>query len=409
MERTMRNGGLDLLLVLTVVLALGTIIQDYRFDSSMARDRAAAAVLDRELGSLEVTVAHLSAAATSSLALDQAPEVWTRQISDLAGQLDAAVSDLRASSTNPDVRMRYDAATSALADVLTIDRRARDALRSNQRSLAAGLVRVDSRDAADRLAGELAAARAAEDAARTLRLTRLARLRFGMNAVTIGWVVLVALYASRLAKHPAVSPAATMAQMLRELPPPVKAPAPVRAASPPPPAPAPAATPAPAPAPAPSPAVHLSAAADLCVDLARLIDSRDLPALLERTVKVLEAKGVIIWTADRDGTSLRPSLTHGYSERVLARLGTLRPDGDNVTSLSFRSASPQTMSGMAPGEPGAIAVPLLTAAGCTGVLAVEVRDSNPASELTALATIIAAQFSTLIGPGDRQVPQAAEA
>jgi hypothetical protein len=29
--------------------------------------------------------------------------------------------------------------------------------------------------------------------------------------------------------------------------------------------------------------------------------------------------------------------------------------------------------------------------------------------LTALATIIAAQFSTLIGPGDRQVPQAAEA
>jgi hypothetical protein len=67
------------------------------------------------------------------------------------------------------------------------------------------------------------------------------------------------------------------------------------------------------------------------------------------------------------------------------------------------------MSGASPGAPGAIAVPLMTAAGCTGVLAVEVRDSKPASELTALASIIAAQFSTLIGPGDRQVTHAAEA
>lgn len=397
----MRNGGLDLLLVLTVILALGTIIQDYRFDSSGARERAAAATLDRELGSLEVAVAHLSAAATGYLAVDQATDVWARQVADLAGQIDGAVTDLRASSTNPEVRARYDAATAALADVLTIDRRARDALRSNQRSLAAGLVRVDSRESADRLAGELAAARAAENAALTQRLARLARLRFGMNAVALGWVVLVAVYASRLVKRTAASPAATMAQMLRELPPPVKPPAPVRAATPP--------APPPLPPPAPAPALHLEAAADLCVDLARLIDGRDLPALLERTVKVLEAKGAIIWTADRDGTTLRPSLTHGYSDKVLGRLGTLRPEDDNVTSLSFRSARPQTMSGATADAAGAIAVPLITASGCTGVLAVEVRSSKPISELTALATIIAAQFSTLIGPGDRPVVQAAEA
>ncbi len=409
----MRSGGLDLLLVLTVVLALAAIVQDYRFDASMARERAAASVLDRELGSLDVSVAHLSTAATGYLATDQTPDVWTRQVSDVASQIDAAITTLRAATDNPEVRARYDAATTALADVLTIDRRAREAIRNNQRSLAVGLVRVDSREAADQLAAELSAARTIEDAGLTARLTRLARLRFAMNAGVLAWAVLVAIYAGRLARRPAASPAATMAQMLRDLPPPVKTPVAVRAAPAPGPSPPPAAPPpAPAPAPAPveaAPAVHLAAAADLCVDLARLIDDRDLPGLLARTVNVLDAKGVIIWTADPEGASLRPSLTHGYTEKVLARLGSLPPDGDNVTSLSFRSASTQTMSGGSPGAPGAIAVPLMTAAGCAGVLSVEVLDSKPTAELTALATIIAAQFSTLIGPSDRPVSQAAEA
>ena len=64
MERTMRNGGLDLLLVLTVLFAVGTIIQDYRFDSSNARERAAATAIDRQLGSLDVAVAEMAASST---------------------------------------------------------------------------------------------------------------------------------------------------------------------------------------------------------------------------------------------------------------------------------------------------------------------------------------------------------
>ncbi len=396
----MRNGGLDLLLVLTVILALGTIVQDYRFDSSIARERAAATAIDRQLGSLDVAVAEMAAAATGAV-IDPTNDAWSRRAADLAARIETTVGDLRATSTNPAVRARYDAAVTALADVLTIDRRARDALRNNQRSLAAGLVRVDSREAADRLAGELAAARAEEDAAVSVRLARLARLRFGMNAIAIAWVVVVALYAGQLAKRPAGSPAATMAQMLRDLPPPVKppAPAPVRAAPP---------LPSPPLAPPPPP-VHLAAAADLCVDLARLIDSRDLPSLLERTAKVLEAKGVIVWTVDRAGASLRPTLAHGYSEKVLERLGTLRTDEDNVTSLAFRSGCTQTMNGAAPQAAGAIAVPLMTASGCTGVLAVEVREAKPAADLTAITTILAAQFSTLVGPGNESSAEAAHA
>jgi hypothetical protein len=201
MERTMRNGGLDLLLVLTVILALGTHIQYYRFDSSIARERAAATAIDRELGALEVAVADLRTASTGSLAADQSSEGWTRQVSELAGDIERRTADLRRDSTTGGVRERYDAATAALADVLTIDRRARDALANHQRALAAGLIRVDGRDATERLAGELAEARAAEADALDVRVARLSRLRFGMNAIALGWVMVVALYAGRLARR----------------------------------------------------------------------------------------------------------------------------------------------------------------------------------------------------------------
>jgi hypothetical protein len=137
------------------------------------------------------------------------------------------------------------------------------------------------------------------------------------------------------------------------------------------------------------------------------MDERDIPGLLERTAKVLEAKGVIIWVIDHEGQALQPSLSHGYSERTLARLGTLPVTADNVTSLSFRSMRPETMQG-APGSAGAIAVPLVTAEGCTGVMSAEVKDSKPPVEAIAVAKIIAAQFATLIAPAE-PAARAAEA
>ncbi len=145
------------------------------------------------------------------------------------------------------------------------------------------------------------------------------------------------------------------------------------------------------------------------MDLARVMDSRDVPALLERVARVLDAKGVIVWMVDGAGGVLHPSLSHGYTEKVLNRLGTLEVDSDNVTSLAFRSVRPQIMSGASPGAAGAVAVPLVTAAGCSGVLAAELRDSKPAPELLALTRIVAAQFATLIAPAELNGARAAEA
>jgi FtsP/CotA-like multicopper oxidase with cupredoxin domain len=141
------------------------------------------------------------------------------------------------------------------------------------------------------------------------------------------------------------------------------------------------------------------------VDLARVMDSRDIPALLGRAANALEASGVVIWVASGDGQSLVPALTHGYSSKVVSRLGSLEVAADNITSACFRSARPQTMAGVGqPGATSAVAVPLITADGCNGVLAAELRVAKPPMEVMALARIIAAQFAAMVTPAEAAAP-----
>jgi GAF domain-containing protein len=155
--------------------------------------------------------------------------------------------------------------------------------------------------------------------------------------------------------------------------------------------------------------VSLGDAADLCVDLARILDSRDITALLERAAGVLDAKGVIVWAADTSGSVLQPSLAYGYPQQVIMRLGSLGTDADNVTSLAFRMKRLQVLPGAGSGTSGAIAVPLVTAAGCVGVLSAETRDPRPNPDVVAVTKIIAAQFAALIGPAGQHDARAAEA
>jgi hypothetical protein len=190
----------------------------------------------------------------------------------------------------------------------------------------------------------------------------------------------------------AASAAAAVAQMLRDLPPPVKPPAPSMTSAP---APKP-----PAPVPALS-ANDLTEAADLCVDLSRVLSSEDVPALLGRASNVLGATGLVVWVADERGDSLVPALWHGYSERVVAKMGPLDAGGDNITSVCFRTGRPQSMPGVGqPGATSAIAIPLVTAAGCHGVMAAELTAARPPVEGVALARIIAAQLAAMVAPSD---------
>jgi hypothetical protein len=151
-------------------------------------------------------------------------------------------------------------------------------------------------------------------------------------------------------------------------------------------------------------APELRAAADLCTDFARLLDPQELPALLDRAARLLDAQGLIVWIVDPAGHELRPTLAHGYSAQTLSRIPAIASDDDNATAAAFRHADLQTVktNGM---SPGAIVVPLLTPQGCIGAMAAEVRHGREASESArALARIVAAQIATLVSvvPPDQQ-------
>src|SRR5258708_6027367 len=144
--------------------------------------------------------------------------------------------------------------------------------------------------------------------------------------------------------------------------------------------------------------VDLGGMAALCVDLARIQKTPALPALLDRAAVILQASGIVLWIADPDGRELTPTVVHGYSPQLASRFGTISRDAENVTASAYRTGLLQTMKGDAISN-GAVAAPLITAAGSVGVMAAELKNGGEQDHaLLAATTIIAAQLATLVGP-----------
>lgn len=144
------------------------------------------------------------------------------------------------------------------------------------------------------------------------------------------------------------------------------------------------------------PSIHLAAVAALCTRLALAKQVREVTPVLADAVRLLDAVGLILWTWDRRAAALRPAISHGYSDQVLAQLPRVRPDADNAIAWAFRSADVHVVEGSERAT-GAVASPLMTPAGCAGVLALELRHGAERSDgVRALAAILAAQLATLV-------------
>jgi len=156
----------------------------------------------------------------------------------------------------------------------------------------------------------------------------------------------------------------------------------------------------------PSRTPDLKMVADICSSLALVGDARELQGLLERTAKALDASGLIIWMPDGPGGPLRQVLAHGYAPLALACMGRIDPASDNATATAFRTRTVLVV----PSEPlasGAIVAPLITADGCSGAMAVELRRGVETTDhLRAVATIFSAQLATLFTPTAPATPTA---
>jgi len=177
-----------------------------------------------------------------------------------------------------------------------------------------------------------------------------------------------------------ISPIATVSSLLRRG---------SRSAAPP-----PSSRPAPTSRPAPS----FLDFSDLCTSVGRLPDRRGLPPLLADAVRVLDAVGLVVWAWDARAASLKAALANGYSDEAIAQLPEVPSDAPNAVAEAFRTREACVIPGGA-GLTGAVAVPLMGPAGCTGVLAIEVHNGCEHLEsVRAFAAILAAQLVGLVGP-----------
>jgi CHASE3 domain sensor protein len=392
---------------------------------SLARAQTAeAGSFDASARAAERVLLDIRAAQRAYVAAGQGGDFWAARVAQSVEGMRKATTALRADATTVQARTSLDEILSTVNDFVRIDKRAVEYVRRDQRLLASDVIFADGLELTDAALTSLEQARTAEAAARA-EIVDTARRR-GIFAITAGAaaaVLAVLLLLPNPSKTAGIgarsatiqatdrqrtdsAPAAEGEAWSR----PRRAAVPVEgeaqgstAAS---------ATEegssAPAQQPAPRSAEQSAlvesantdfiGVASLCVDLARVVDTRALPSLLDRAAFILDASGIILWIADPDGRELNPIFAQGYPQQLVNRLGTIPRDAENATAAAFRTSLLQTV--MADEiSVGAIAAPLVTPGGCVGVMAAEVRhDSERQDMKLAAATIVAAQLATLVGP-----------
>jgi hypothetical protein len=385
--------GVFVAVVLTAVYFLWTT------ETSARAIATAADNFDRRAQTLGRAALDLRMAQQAYVAVGQGDEFWSSKVSAQIAQLRDDLTRLRADAPAAEARTHLDDAISSLEDFERMDARAREYARSNQRLLASDLIYSDGLekstgivDALERARTEVAGfseAVASESDRRELLIaggTAAAALALGLVLVPIPPRPVVDTSAPVPAAADPITPVDHDFLQLRD----------VRDPLPPP----PTITP-PSLREAPTEALDpfdLGRVASLCTELARVVDTRSLPAVLEQTASVLDANGVVLWIADPDGRELNPIVTHGYPPHLVTRLGTIPRDAENATAAAFRTALLQTVHADSISN-GAIAVPLVTPSGCVGVMAAEVRHGGEKQDAKlAAAAIVAAQLATLVGP-----------
>lgn len=369
---------------LRVILALGFIAAAagagyalWQLDARANDTRAALAAFETHAGAASRSLADLRAGLQAYVAAGQQVGFWRPRVAAALDSYRAAADALRrlAPGAAP--------ALTPAEDLAQLDTRTRELVTGDQALVASDLVFADGlemvRMAAGRVDEALRARRAADAATRALIVRDERILAVGTLVLALLVILLLLPAGGSAAEAPAAAAqtAATDESALGGLDLALGAALDARISGTAPDGP------------------DLKAAADLCGDLGSLSDPSSLPDLFERATGLLGAKGLILWLADKGGT-LHASTGHGYGPETLARLGALRQDEDNATAKAYRTASLQTVRSERD-RTGALAVPLVAAGGCAGVMAVEMEDGREQREdVRAVARIVAAQLATLI-------------
>jgi hypothetical protein len=406
----MKNTVLRAVVAAVAVAAMaGAGFEVWDLERLSAAERHAADLFERQARLLTLDLANLRADWQAYVADGQNTTAWLTTGAEQYTLVTAHAEALRPLTRSPEGQGLVESAVETIAALSKTDARARDFLASNQRLSASDVVFGEASPQTVKAARAVDVARGQESiaSATTLEGLRVWQLyAVGGAAVVVLLAVLMLLPVPKLDEGAALADIGDLAPDTQPAtdglglgrvtaararvsggddrplgrPPVADATSPAR----------PAARPS-------ARQLDLAATAELCSALARVVEPRELPALLERAATILDAAGLVVWMPDGPGGALRPALAHGYSPLVVTRMGTLPVDADNATAVAFRTMSAQIVPAEA-GANGAVVAPLVTAEGCSGVMAVELNGSSDAEQARAAAAIITAQLATLISP-----------
>jgi hypothetical protein len=341
--------------------------------------------VDRAAAEALAALAETRASIYAYVAPGQADADWSARTAASIAAIRARTLEVDGAATAAGVPLA--AALDGLDRLAAVHRRALDHARSGQPLLAGDIIFTDIRELLAGIAQPIGEARQEIARAASARAAAVASeqslLAGGVLAV---WIVAAMLLTPLPRLAPAADAATTALDTVRDA-----------GAE----APAPPAAPVIEPLPPPEPAAESGKAspvlldlATLCADLGVVSEAGDLDPLLARAAALLGATGLIVWTVTEDGQALLPAASSGYDVRTLERIGALPLSADNLTVTAFATRAPGTRAPSGT-VAGAVAVPLVTPSGASGVLAAEIAPARDLQTSTALAVVIAAQLATL--------------
>jgi hypothetical protein len=384
--------GLAIVAILSSVAAGWFVVQTQREADRLA---ASARTFDARAQDLLAEVATLKASQRAYVAPGQGTEFWTQHVARILDSIHADLATLQQSSTAPEVTTALRSAATFTAQLGDMDARVQKGLRIGDVLMAADTIFSEGEQTTANLSHQIDLARTEVLAATDAQVGSLRHRQAAVigSAALFGIAVLCALAFAEIRPAAAVraeEPRLALASPVEE-----SAPGEFSddfgnlrfdggdAA---------------APAVSAPPFPDLAAAAIVCAEIARLESTAGLPMLLERVAALLDASGVVLWSAGgSNDAELRPALSHGYPPPIVAKMTSIPSDANNVTAAAFRTQQVQIAAGDSVAN-GALAVPLLSPEGCVGVLTAEMRhggESNPT--LRALGSIFASQFGTVLG------------
>ena len=402
----MTSRTLRILLLLTAFGAVvaGSLVV-FSAERNLTASTTASAGFDAQARAVADEMARLRFAQQAYVAAGQGTAYWITQAAENLAATDRGISELANASSSQATRSAVQAAAASLEQFRALDKRARQYVQNNQSLMASDVIFTESVAALATAAEHVAAAAENERAIRAAESDGLRARQLYAAAGAAGLLLLVVLLLVPVPE--ADVDVLTAMRALTESAPlrpqtvatPVKprteiavqdADSSARLIS--------RVDPEPRPLAEPIQGVNFAAASRVCADLARVTSAGDVNALLTRGAEILDARGVIVWVADKSGTSLYPLFAHGYAAAVLVRLGTISTHANNATAAAWRSGELVAVTSEAD-SPGALVTPIITADGCVAVLAAELRNGRERREdVRALATIFSAQLATVVTP-----------